>query len=54
MDLLLHVDLPTKDDRRDIIQLLISRMAVAEDVSVDHIAEATRFCTGADLNSIFR
>ncbi|CAO3687678.1 unnamed protein product [Umbelopsis ramanniana] len=54
LDLLLHVDLPTKDDRRDIIQLLISRMAVAEDVSVDHIAEATKFCTGADLNSIFR
>ncbi|KAH8549672.1 P-loop containing nucleoside triphosphate hydrolase protein [Umbelopsis sp. PMI_123] len=54
LDLLLHVDLPTKEDRQDIIQLIISRMSVADDVSVEHVAEATRFCTGADLNSIFR
>ncbi|KAM3589631.1 hypothetical protein VKS41_000489 [Umbelopsis sp. WA50703] len=54
LDLLLHVDLPTRQDRQHIIQGIMSQMAIASEVNAETIAEATAHCTGADLHSIFR
>lgn len=54
LDMLLHVDLPTKEDRQDIVRQIMARMSIADDVFPDCIADQTTYCTGADLNSIFR
>ncbi|KAG2185947.1 hypothetical protein INT43_002385 [Umbelopsis isabellina] len=54
LDLLLHVDLPNQPDRREIIQNIMSQMAIAPEVEAEAIANSTAYCTGADIHSILR
>ncbi|KAI8872987.1 AAA-domain-containing protein [Ramicandelaber brevisporus] len=56
-DLLLHVDYPTRADRRDILRILTAdgKYSVNEsEVDLDRIADMTDGFTGADLDAILR
>ncbi len=54
LDQLIFVGLPTLEDRVDIIMAYMRRMSVSEDVDPETIAKKTEFCTGADLENLFR
>ncbi|KAG1503166.1 hypothetical protein G6F46_008773 [Rhizopus delemar] len=54
LDQLIFVGLPTLEDRVDIIMAYMRRMSVFEDVDPEMIAKKTEFCTGADLENLFR
>jgi ATP-dependent 26S proteasome regulatory subunit len=46
--------MPTLDDRKDIITRVTSGMAVDSDVDASDLAKETDYCTGADLDYLFR
>ena len=52
LDKLLYCGLPTKDDRREIIQSVLSKAVAACDIDIDYIAEHTNDWTGADLQAL--
>lgn len=54
LDQLVYVGLPTLEDRIDIINTLIRKISVAEDVNPIALGEQTEFCSGADLENLFR
>ncbi|KAI8336291.1 P-loop containing nucleoside triphosphate hydrolase protein [Chlamydoabsidia padenii] len=54
LDQLIYVDMPTIDDRKDIITRLCKRMRVDNDIDALELAKETAYCTGADLDYLFR
>ncbi|CAO3680982.1 unnamed protein product [Rhizopus stolonifer] len=54
LDQLVYIGLPTLEDRVDIARSYISRMSVAKDVDPKELAKQTEFCTGADIENLFR
>lgn len=54
LDQLIYIGLPTFQDRIDIIKTLIKKISVAQDVDPIELAKQTEFCTGADLENLFR
>ncbi|ORY91205.1 P-loop containing nucleoside triphosphate hydrolase protein [Syncephalastrum racemosum] len=54
MDQVLYVGLPDLEDRKEIIQAIMLRMTVEASLDVDTLARQTEFCTGADIDQIFR
>lgn len=54
MDQVLYVGLPDLEDRREIIQVIRQRMTTDAGLDVDALARQTEFCTGADIDQIFR
>lgn len=54
LDQLIFVGLPTLEDRIDIIQKLVKKVSVSNSVDPIELAKQTEFCTGADLENLFR
>ncbi|KAG2231717.1 hypothetical protein INT48_003572 [Thamnidium elegans] len=54
LDQLIFVGLPTLEDRIDIIQKLVKKVSVSDSVDPIELAKQTEFCTGADLENLFR
>ncbi|KAI8374157.1 P-loop containing nucleoside triphosphate hydrolase protein [Radiomyces spectabilis] len=54
LDQLLYVGLPSLEDRRDIINALTKTVIVSHDVDKEYLAQNTEYCTGADLENLFR
>lgn len=54
LDQLIYVGLPTQQDRLDIIQKLMKKIKVSNQVDPTLLAKQTEFCTGADLENLFR
>ncbi len=54
LDLALYASAPNKQDRLDIIKILVSKMPLANDVDLDKIASMTQNYTGADIAAICR
>ncbi|KAI8983008.1 P-loop containing nucleoside triphosphate hydrolase protein, partial [Pilobolus umbonatus] len=54
LDQLIYVCLPTLEDRLDIIKTIMKRLSIAGDVDPVKLAENTEFCSGADLENLFR
>lgn len=54
LDQLVFVGLPTLEDRVDIIKTLMRKISVADDIDPIGLAEQTEFCSGADLENLFR
>lgn len=54
LDQLIYVGLPTLEDRIDIINTLMKKIRVSEDVDPVALAKQTEFCSGADLDNLFR
>ncbi|KAL9541112.1 hypothetical protein MBANPS3_009303 [Mucor bainieri] len=53
LDQLVYVGLPSLEDRRDIIATLLKKIST-QGVDVDALASQTEFCSGADLENVFR
>ncbi|KAL7328474.1 hypothetical protein PS15p_206742 [Mucor circinelloides] len=53
LDQLVYVGLPTLDDRMDIIRTLL-RKTSTQGIDVSALASQTEFCSGADLENLFR
>lgn len=53
LDQLVFVGLPTLDDRMDIIRTLL-RKTSTQGIDVSALASQTEFCSGADLENLFR
>jgi transitional endoplasmic reticulum ATPase len=51
-DKLLHVPIPDLEARKEIMKIHLKRKPLAEDVSVDQLAEKTKGYSGADLASL--
>ncbi|CAO3681363.1 unnamed protein product [Rhizopus microsporus] len=54
LDQLILVDLPTLEERIEIIKAYMHRIAVADDVDPVTLAYQTESCTGADIENLFR
>ncbi|KAI9283151.1 P-loop containing nucleoside triphosphate hydrolase protein [Sporodiniella umbellata] len=54
LDQLIYLGLPTEEDRVDIIRSYINRMSVSKDVDPRKLGKQTEFCTGADIENLFR
>ena len=54
LDQLLHVPLPTVEDRHAILTALAARIPTAADVDKAAVAAATVNLTGADLEALYR
>lgn len=54
LDQLVYLGLPTLEDRRAIIDVLIQKTAVGADVKADDLSERMEYCTGADIENLFR
>ncbi|KAI7864428.1 P-loop containing nucleoside triphosphate hydrolase protein [Spinellus fusiger] len=54
LDQLVYIGLPTKEDRMEIIQILTKKMAVSPEIDIESLAQQTEYCTGADLDNMFR
>lgn len=54
LDQLVYVGLPTLKDRIDIINTLMRKVRVSDDVDPVALAKQTEFCSGADLENLFR
>ncbi|KAI7895987.1 P-loop containing nucleoside triphosphate hydrolase protein [Mucor mucedo] len=54
LDQLVFVGLPTLEDRVDIIKTLMKKISVSDDIDPRKLAEETEFCSGADLENLFR
>ncbi|KAI7882444.1 AAA-domain-containing protein [Lichtheimia hyalospora FSU 10163] len=54
LDQLVYLGLPTQEDRRAIVDVLIKKTAVAADVNADDLSERMEYCTGADIENLFR
>lgn len=54
LDQLVYIGLPTLEDRVDIVKSYISRMSVDQDIDPEELAKQTEFCTGADIENLFR
>ncbi|CAO3591381.1 unnamed protein product [Absidia cylindrospora] len=54
LDQLIYVDIPTLDDRKDIIVRLMQQMSMDDDVDPLELSRNTTHCTGADLEYLFR
>ncbi|KAI8332783.1 P-loop containing nucleoside triphosphate hydrolase protein [Blakeslea trispora] len=54
LDQLIYVELPSLSDRIDIIKTILKKTSVADDIDPEELAEQTEFCTGADLENLFR
>lgn len=54
LDQLVFVGLPTLEDRIDIIKTLMKNLSVSNDINPEKLAEQTEFCSGADLENLFR
>jgi transitional endoplasmic reticulum ATPase len=54
LDQLVYVGLPTLEDRVDIIKTLMKNISVSNDIDPNELAKQTEFCTGADLENLFR
>jgi transitional endoplasmic reticulum ATPase len=54
LDQLVYIGLPTLQDRIDIIRTLMRHIAVADDIDPVELAKRTEFCSGADLENLFR
>lgn len=54
LDQLVYVGLPTFEDRIDIINTLMRKVRVSDDVDPVALAKQTEFCSGADLENLFR
>ena len=54
LDLALYASVPNKQDRFNIIKILVSKMPLADDVDLDKIASMTQNYTGADIAAICR
>jgi transitional endoplasmic reticulum ATPase len=53
-DRLINIPMPNRDARRRIIDIYLSRMAVAEDVPAEWLADTTENYSGADLEMLCR
>lgn len=53
-DRLIYIPMPDKEDRKKIIEIHLSKMAVSGEVSADRLAERTENYTGADLEMLCR
>lgn len=53
LDQLVHVGLPSLEDRIDIIQTLLKKIST-QGIDVSALASQTEFCSGADLENLFR
>lgn len=53
LDQLIHVGLPTLEDRIDIIKTLLKKIST-KDIDINELASQTEFCSGADLENLFR
>ncbi|KAI8077390.1 P-loop containing nucleoside triphosphate hydrolase protein [Gilbertella persicaria] len=54
LDQLIYVELPTLQDRIDIIKTIIKKVSASNDIDPEELAKQTEFCTGADLDNLFR
>ncbi|KAI9470648.1 MAG: P-loop containing nucleoside triphosphate hydrolase protein [Benjaminiella poitrasii] len=54
LDQLIYIGLPTLEDRINIIKTLIKSIVVDDTIDPVELAKQTEFCTGADLESLFR
>lgn len=54
LDQLVFVGLPTSEDRVDIIKTLMKKISVSDDIDPIQLAKQTEFCSGADLENLFR
>ncbi|KAI8379984.1 P-loop containing nucleoside triphosphate hydrolase protein [Choanephora cucurbitarum] len=54
LDQLVYIELPSLADRIDIINTIMKRTSVADDIHPEELAKQTEFCTGADLENLFR
>lgn len=53
LDQLVHVGLPTMEDRIDIIKTLLKKISTSG-IDINELASQTEFCSGADLENLFR
>lgn len=53
LDQLVHVGLPTMEDRIDIIKALLKKISTSG-IDINELASQTEFCSGADLENLFR
>jgi len=54
LDELIYVSVPNAEGRRRILEIHTGRMPLADDVSLDSLAERTERFTGADLEDLVR
>lgn len=55
LDQLVYVGLPTLEDRVEIIKTLMKHISIAaNDIDPIDLAKQTEFCSGADLENLFR
>jgi transitional endoplasmic reticulum ATPase len=54
LDHLIYLGLPTEQDRIDIIKSFMEKSPTSDDVNAETLAKQTEFCTGADLENLFR
>lgn len=54
LDQLVYVGLPSLEDRIDIIKTLMRNISINGDIDPVALARQTEFCSGADLENLFR
>jgi len=53
-DHIIELPLPDMKDRKEIFQVHLRNMPLAEEISVDHLVDSTDACSGADIDSVCR
>ncbi|KAI8879504.1 AAA-domain-containing protein [Backusella circina FSU 941] len=54
LDHLIYLGLPTLEDRMDIIKSFMRKTPTSDDIDIHTLANQTEFCTGADIENLFR